>query len=46
LALPGQRDPDGADMGFADAVDIVLREAVGSLLDGALVDDLVRARLD
>jgi hypothetical protein len=45
LSLSSQRDRDWADIGFADALDLVLSEAGSSLLHGALVDDLVRARL-
>jgi hypothetical protein len=42
--LSRRRDRDRADAVFADALDVVLREGVGSLLHGALLDDLVRAR--
>jgi hypothetical protein len=42
LSLSSQRDQDRADIGF---LDLVLSEAGSTLLHGALVDDLVHARL-
>jgi hypothetical protein len=45
LPLSSRRARDRADAGFAEALGLVLGDGYGSLLPGALVEDLARARL-